>query len=276
MTAAAGADFARFEDVWLAYDSQALAKGQFAVEAIDLSVARGEFIAIVGPSGCGKSTFMKLATGLKMPSRGRILVEGRPVTGPLKISGMAFQASSLLPWRTALDNVLLPLEIVEPYRSSFKARRAEYEERARALLQKVGLAGYEDQYPWQLSGGMQQRASICRALIHEPKMLLLDEPFGALDAFTREELWCILRDLWTEQRFNVILVTHDLRESVFLADTVYVMSKGPGRFVAKKEIALPRPRELEITYTREFTDIVHDLRGHIGAARQAAAAVALP
>jgi NitT/TauT family transport system ATP-binding protein len=276
MTAAAGADFARFEDVWLAYDSQALARGQFAVEAIDLSVARGEFIAIVGPSGCGKSTFMKLATGLKMPSRGRILVEGRPVTGPLKISGMAFQASSLLPWRTALDNVLLPLEIVEPYRSNFKARRAEYEQRARALLQKVGLAGYEDQYPWQLSGGMQQRASICRALIHEPKMLLLDEPFGALDAFTREELWCILRDLWTEQRFNVILVTHDLRESVFLADTVYVMSKGPGRFVAKKEIALPRPRELEITYTREFTDIVHDLRGHIGAARQAAAAVALP
>jgi NitT/TauT family transport system ATP-binding protein len=276
MTAAGGADFARFEDVWLAYDGQALAKGQFAVEAIDLSVARGEFIAIVGPSGCGKSTFMKLATGLKMPSRGRITVEGRPVTGPLKISGMAFQASSLLPWRTALDNVLLPLEIVEPYRSSFKARRAEYEQRARALLQKVGLAGYEDQYPWQLSGGMQQRASICRALIHEPKMLLLDEPFGALDAFTREELWCILRDLWTEQRFNVILVTHDLRESVFLADTVYVMSKGPGRFVAKKEIALPRPRELEITYTREFTDIVHDLRGHIGAARQAAAAVALP
>jgi NitT/TauT family transport system ATP-binding protein len=276
MTAAAGADFARFEDVWLAYDSQALARGQFAVEAIDLSVARGEFIAIVGPSGCGKSTFMKLATGLKMPSRGRILVEGRPVTGPLKISGMAFQASSLLPWRTALDNVLLPLEIVEPYRSNFKARRAEYEQRARALLQKVGLAGYEDQYPWQLSGGMQQRASICRALIHEPKMLLLDEPFGALDAFTREELWCILRDLWTEQRFNVILVTHDLRESVFLADTVYVMSKGPGRFVAKKEIALPRPRELEITYTREFTDIVHDLRGHIGAARQAGAAVALP
>jgi NitT/TauT family transport system ATP-binding protein len=276
MTAAAGADFARFEDVWLAYDSQALARGQFAVEAIDLSVARGEFIAIVGPSGCGKSTFMKLATGLKMPSRGRILVEGRPVTGPLKISGMAFQASSLLPWRTALDNVLLPLEIVEPYRSNFKARRAEYEQRARALLQKVGLAGYEDQYPWQLSGGMQQRASICRALIHEPKMLLLDEPFGALDAFTREELWCILRDLWTEQRFNVILVTHDLRESVFLADTVYVMSKGPGRFVAKKEIALPRPRELEITYTREFTDIVHDLRGHIGAARQAGMAVALP
>jgi ABC-type nitrate/sulfonate/bicarbonate transport system ATPase subunit len=130
-----------------------------------------------------------------------------------------------------------------------RPRRKEYEERARKLLQKVGLGGYEDKFPWQLSGGMQQRASICRALIHEPKMLLLDEPFGALDAFTREELWCILRDLWTEQQFNVILVTHDLRESVFLADTVYVMSKSPGRFVVKREIDLPRPRDLEITYT---------------------------
>jgi NitT/TauT family transport system ATP-binding protein len=265
-----GSSFVEFKDVWLAYNDDALARGQFAVEAIDFSVERGEFIAIVGPSGCGKSTFMKLATGLKKPSRGDILVGGQPVTGPLKISGMAFQAPSLLPWRTTVDNVLLPLEIVEPYRSNFKAKRAEYEERARRLLQKVGLAGYEDQFPWQLSGGMQQRASICRALIHEPQMLLLDEPFGALDAFTREELWCILRDLWTEQRFNVILVTHDLRESVFLADTVYVMSKGPGRFMVRKEVDLPRPRDLEITYSREFIDVVHELRGHIGAIRQAA------
>ncbi|MES2940508.1 MAG: ABC transporter ATP-binding protein [Pseudomonadota bacterium] len=259
--------FIHFKDVWLAYNEELEAAGQFAVEAIDLDVEEGAFIAIVGPSGCGKSTFMKLATGLKLPSRGSILIDGQPVAGPLKISGMAFQAPSLLPWRTAVDNVLLPLEIVEPYRGSFKAKRAEYEERARALLRKVGLGGYEDKYPWQLSGGMQQRASICRALIHQPKMLLLDEPFGALDAFTREELWCILRDLWTEQRFNVILVTHDLRESVFLADTVYVMSRGPGRFVARKQIPLPRPRDLELTYTREFSDIVHELRGHIGAAR---------
>ncbi|MDB5861422.1 MAG: nitrate transporter ATP-binding protein, partial [Ramlibacter sp.] len=249
------------------------AQGQFAVEAIDLQVQQGEFIAIFGTSGCGKSTFMKLATGLRGPSRGRILIDRQPVTGPLKISGMAFQAPSLLPWRTTVDNVLLPLEIVEPYRSNFKAKRKEYEARARALLQKVGLGGYEDQYPWQLSGGMQQRASICRALIHEPKMLLLDEPFGALDAFTREELWCILRDLWTEQRFNVILVTHDLRESVFLADTVYVMSKSPGRFVVKKQIELPRPRELEVTYSKEFTDIVLELRGHIGAIRKTGVAV---
>lgn len=244
-----------------------LLQKHFAVEAIDLKVGRGEFIAIVGPSGCGKSTFMKLTTGLKMPSQGQILIDGRPVTGPLKISGMAFQAPSLLPWRSTVDNVLLPLEIVEPYRSNFKQQRAAYEERARKLLQKVGLAGYEDKFPWELSGGMQQRASICRALIHEPKMLLLDEPFGALDAFTREELWCILRDLWTEQQFNVILVTHDLRESVFLADTVYVMSRSPGRFVVRRDIDLPRPRDLEISYTREFTDIVHELRGHIGAVR---------
>jgi NitT/TauT family transport system ATP-binding protein len=265
--------FIDFSNVWLAYNDELERAGQFAVEAIDLQVGQGEFIAIVGPSGCGKSTFMKMATGLRMPSRGRIRIEGQPVTGPVKISGMAFQAPSLLPWRTTLANVLLPLEIVEPYRSRFKQDKRAYEERARALLAKVGLAGYEDKYPWQLSGGMQQRASICRALIHEPKMLLLDEPFGALDAFTREELWCILRDLWTEQRFNVILVTHDLRESVFLADTVFVMSRSPGRFVVRREIDLPRPRDLELTYTAEFTDIVQELRGHIGAMRNSGAGV---
>ena len=267
-TVDAGAPFIDFQDVWLAYNDELLAQGQYAVEAIDLKVTQGEFIAIVGPSGCGKSTFMKLATGLKRPSRGSIVIDGREVDGPLKISGMAFQAPSLLPWRTTLDNVLLPLEIVEPYRSNFRSKKTEYTERARALLRQVGLDGYADKFPWQLSGGMQQRASICRALIHEPKMLLLDEPFGALDAFTREELWCTLRDLWQAQRFNVILVTHDLRESVFLADTVYVMSKSPGRFVVRREIDLPRPRDLEVTYTPHFTDIVHELRGHIGAMRK--------
>ena len=210
---------------------------------------------------------MKLTTGLKRPSKGSIHIAGQPVTGPLKITGMAFQAPSLLPWRTTVANVMLPLEIVEPYRSSFKHKRAEYEDKARKLLQSVGLAGYEDKFPWQLSGGMQQRASICRALVHEPKMLLLDEPFSALDAFTREDLWCTLRDLQAAQKFNVILVTHDLRESVFLADTVYVMSKSPGRMVVRREIDLPRPRDLEITYTPHFTDIVHELRGHIGAVR---------
>ena len=260
--------FVDFSHVWLAYNEELLAEGKFAVEDIDMRIGAGEFIAIVGPSGCGKSTFMKLATGLRMPSKGTILIDGREVAGPLKITGMAFQSSSLLPWRTTLDNVLLPLEIVEPYRSSFRARRDEYAEKAMKLLQSVGLGGYENKFPWELSGGMQQRASICRALIHEPKMLLLDEPFGALDAFTREELWCILCDLWTAQRFNVILVTHDLREAVFLADTVYVMSRGPGRMLVRREIGFPRPRDLELTYAAAFTDTVHELRGHIGAARR--------
>ena len=259
--------FVEFDQVWLAYNDDLLAKNIFAVEDISLQVGKGEFIAIVGPSGCGKSTFMKLTTGLRMPSMGKIRINGQPVTGPLKISGMAFQSPSLLPWRTTLDNVLLPLEIVEPYRSQFKDRRKEFEERSLRLLDSVGLGGMGKKYPWELSGGMQQRASICRALIHEPKMLLLDEPFGALDAFTREELWCTLRDLWEAQRFNVILVTHDLRESVFLADTVYCMSRSPGRFVVRREIPIPRTRELDVTYTKEFSDTVLELRGHIGALR---------
>ena len=256
-----------FRNVFLAYEGHT----EFAVEDINLSIRPGEFVAIVGPSGCGKSTFMKLATGLVPPTKGTVTVEGAHVTGPLKIVGMAFQAPTLLPWRTTLDNVLLPLEIVEPYRSTFKRDRAQFAERARALLKTVGLEGYQDNFPWQLSGGMQQRASICRALVHEPKMLLLDEPFGALDAFTREELWCILRDLWTAQRFTVILVTHDLREAVFLADTVYVMSARPGRIVAQRAIDLPRPRDLEVTYTDAFSRIVHDLRERIGMIRKAQA-----
>jgi len=267
--AAGDAPFVDFRGVWLAYNEELLERNEFAVEDIDLQTRDGEFIAIVGPSGCGKSTFMKLATGLKKPSRGTIHIGGEAVTGPLKIVGMAFQAPTLLPWRTTLQNVLLPLEIVEPYRSQFKARKAEFEERGRRLLATVGLQGYEDKHPWELSGGMQQRASICRALIHEPKMLLLDEPFGALDAFTREELWNVLRDLWSAQRFNVILVTHDLREAVYLADTVYVMSKRPGRILAKKQVELPRPRDLEITYTEAFTEHVHELRTRIGLIRKA-------
>ena len=263
-----GKPFVDFNRVWLAYDDDLARRGEFAVEDISLQAAPGEFIAIVGPSGCGKSTFMKLATGLRPATRGVVTIDGERVTGPLKQVGMAFQAPTLLPWRTTLANVMLPLEIVEPYRSMMRRRRAEYEERARALLKTVGLAGYEDKYPWQLSGGMQQRASICRALIHQPRMLLLDEPFGALDAFTREELWCVLRDLWQAQRFNVILVTHDLREAVFLADTVYVMSARPGRILLRKEIDLPRPRPLDITYTEPFAERVHLLREKIGHVRQ--------
>jgi NitT/TauT family transport system ATP-binding protein len=258
-----GDAFVDFQNVWLAYSDELEASNEFAVEDINLKTRDGEFIAIVGPSGCGKSTFMKLATGLKQPTRGQITIGGNRVNGPLKIVGMAFQAPTLLPWRTTLDNVLLPLEIVEPYRSQFRAQRGAFAQRAKKLLATVGLAGYEDKFPC-----MQQRASICRALIHEPKMLLLDEPFGALDAFTREELWNVLRDLWTLQRFNVILVTHDLREAAYLADTIYVMSKGPGRIVARRDVDLPRPRDLEITYSKPFADLVLELRERIGAIRK--------
>jgi NitT/TauT family transport system ATP-binding protein len=239
-----------------------------AIENVNIAIRENEFVAIVGPSGCGKSTFMKLCTGLKPPSDGVVIVDGREVSGPLKITGMAFQAPNLLPWRTTLDNVLLPLEIVEPYKSSFRARRGEYVARAMKLIETVGLKGWEHKFPWELSGGMQQRASICRALVHEPKLLMLDEPFGALDAFTREELWCILRDLHQAAPFTVVLVTHDLREATFLADTVYVMSRRPGRIIAKKEIDLPRPRDLRLTYTPKFGDIVQELHTHIGVVRQ--------
>lgn len=257
-------EFVKFEKVSLAYEEG----GPLAIQDIDLSVQQNEFIAVVGPSGCGKSTLMKLVTGLNEPTSGYVYVGGRQVGGPQKCVGMAFQASNLLPWRTTLQNIMLPLEIVQPFRHQLRKKRSEFEERARALLARVGLAGCEDKYPWELSGGMQQRASICRALIHKPQLLMLDEPFGALDAFTREELWCMLQDLWCEQPFTVILVTHDLREAVFLADTVYVLSKGPGQILVKKDIDLKRPRRLQDTYTETFADQVHVLREHIGKIRQ--------
>jgi len=235
-----------------------------AIEDVSLDIARGEFIAVVGPSGCGKSSLMKLVSGLHPPLAGALTLEGRPVAGPLKSVGMAFQHSNLLPWRNAVDNVLLPLEIVEPYRSSFRKERKAYEGKARELLDSVGLTGFTQKFPWELSGGMQQRASICRALIHEPEILMLDEPFGALDAFTREELWCTLRDLQAARRITVMLVTHDLREAVFLADTVYVMSDRPGRILRRCEVNIARPRDLDVTYTQAFQDLVHELRTLIG------------
>jgi NitT/TauT family transport system ATP-binding protein len=235
-----------------------------AIEEVSLGIRQGEFIAVVGPSGCGKSSLMRLISGLHPPLAGSLSVEGRPVTGPLKSVGMAFQNSNLLPWRNAIDNVLLPLEIVRPYRSEFGRNKPQFREKALDLLHSVGLRGFTDKYPWELSGGMQQRTSICRALIHEPEILLLDEPFGALDAFTREELWCALRDLQAARKVTVMLVTHDLREAVFLADTVYVMSSRPGRIVRRCAVPMPRPRDLEVTYTQEFQDVVHELRSLIG------------
>ena len=235
-----------------------------AIEDISLDIQRGEFIAVVGPSGCGKSSLMKLISGLHPTSAGRLTVDNQPVVKPLKSVGMAFQNSNLLPWRSCVDNVLLPLEIVPPHRQRIGRHRAEYKKKAEELLQSVGLTGFTEKFPWQLSGGMQQRASICRALIHEPEILMLDEPFGALDAFTREELWCALRDIHAARGVTVMLVTHDLREAVFLADTVYVMSNRPGRILKKCEVTIPRPRKLEVTYTPTFQDIVHELRSLIG------------
>ena len=239
-----------------------------AVEGLSIEVEEGEFAAVVGPSGCGKSTLMKLATGLQFPRRGSVRVANETVSRPVKIAGMAFQAPTLLPWRTTTENLLLPLEIVEPYRSQLRRRKTEYRERAEKLLASVGLAGQGEKFPWELSGGMQQRTSLCRALIHEPQLLMLDEPFAALDAFTREELWCVIRDLHAARKITVVLVTHDLREAVFLADRVFVMSSRPGRILVERRIELARPRDLEVTFTQVFQDIVHELRGYIVKARQ--------
>ena len=190
-------------------------------------------------------------------------MDGREVAGPSLERGVVFQSHALLPWLTVRRNIAFAVESRRP-----DWRRAEVAAHVEKYVAMVGLSAALDKKPSELSGGMKQRVGIARAFAIQPRMLLLDEPFGALDAFTREELWCTLRDLWQAQRFNVILVTHDLRESVFLADTVYVMSKSPGRFVVRREIDLPRPRDLEGTYTPHFTDIVHELRGHIGAMRK--------
>jgi NitT/TauT family transport system ATP-binding protein len=263
--------FVELDDVTLTYGGPGGVggggTGVRALEGTSIAIEKGEFHAVVGPSGCGKSTLMKLVTGLIRPDSGRIAVAGQPVSGPLKIAGMAFQNPTMLPWRRTLENVLLPMQIVEPHRRQFRARRAEYEKAAENLLATVGLGGFGSRFPWQLSGGMQQRASLCRALIHEPALLMLDEPFAALDAFTREELWCVMRDLWAEKRFTVILVTHDLREAVFLADTIHVMSARPGRIVRTRKVDIRRPRELEVTYEPEFGAIVHELRSYIAEAR---------
>jgi NitT/TauT family transport system ATP-binding protein len=245
------------------------AGGVLALKGTSLNVRRGEFAAVVGPSGCGKSSLMKLVTGLVSADSGEIVIFGEKVRGPVKIAGMAFQNPNLLPWRKVINNVLLPLEIVEPHRRKFRRERVHYRAEAEALLKTVGLEGFSERFPWELSGGMQQRVSLCRALIHQPALLMLDEPFAALDAFTREELWCVLRDLWQKLGFTVILVTHDLREATFLADNIHVMSARPGHIVMTKRIDLPRPRDLDICFQPQFTDIVHELRAKIAEVRKA-------
>jgi len=234
-----------------------------ALESLSLTVGKGQFVAVVGPSGCGKSTLMKVVTGLVLPSRGTVRVAGEAVTGPVKNVGMAFQNATLLPWRTIRDNVLLPFEIIRPHRHRLRAERPYYIELVQRLLSTVGLAGFSEKYSWQLSGGMQQRANLCRAIVHQPSLLMLDEPFASLDAFTREELWFVMQDLWLEHKFTAILVTHDLREAVLLADRVIVFSPSPGHIIYEADVALPRPRTLEATYSPLFTDLVHDLREKI-------------
>lgn len=237
--------------------------GTLAVEGTDLTMEAGEFVAIVGPSGCGKSTLMKLISGLTPATEGSVSVAGETVTRPIKIVGMAFQNPTMLPWKRTIDNVLLPLKIVQPYREHFRRDKEKNLARAEALLRRVGLAGFSDKFPWQLSGGMLQRASLCRALIHEPRLLLLDEPFGALDAFTREELWGVLEALWLDRKPTVLLVTHDLREAVYLADRVVVMSARPGHIILDRKVDIPRPRKLDDLFDDVAVQLVHDLRDKI-------------
>ncbi|MBY0334415.1 MAG: ABC transporter ATP-binding protein [Acetobacteraceae bacterium] len=259
-------DFVRLDGVAMRYGEGA--DGTLALSGTTLRVAEGEFVAVVGPSGCGKSTLMRLVTGLWPVTEGVVTVDGAPVSGPLSIAGMAFQNPTLLPWRRLLENVMLPLEVVEPHRRRLRRERAAYEAEARELLALVGLAGFEGRHPWELSGGMQQRASLCRALIHRPRLLMLDEPFGALDVFTREDLWAVLQALWLARRPTVILVTHDLREAAFLADRVLVMSARPGRIIAEHAVPFARPRRMADTYDAGFVDLVHALRDHVSAARR--------
>ena len=262
--------------------------GTVALDHTTLDIEKGDFVALVGPSGCGKSTILKLVAGLLRPSAGAVIAGGREVgaTGvqppagrhaaaaPRLRIGLAFQNPTMLPWLTIRENVMIPLKIVDPFRQDYRRKkRGEYAERADALLAQVGLKGFGDKRPWQLSGGMLQRASLCRALVHEPELLLLDEPFGALDQFTREELWDIMQKLWIARRPTVLLVTHDLRESAYLANRICVMSARPGRILETREVGFVRPRTLESSYAPEFAALVQQLRMRIAEARRSGDAV---
>jgi NitT/TauT family transport system ATP-binding protein len=256
--------FAEITDVAMHYGGL---DGTLALENVTMNVAYGEVVAVVGPSGCGKSTLMRLMSGLWLATDGGVIIDGKEVDRPLSIVGMAFQNPTLLPWRTILQNVMLPLEVVQEHRHKLNSDKAHYLARARELLRLVGLADFENKLPHQLSGGMQQRASLCRALIHEPKLLMLDEPFAALDIFTREDLWAVLQDLCMTRRPTVMLVTHDLREAVYLADRILVMSARPGRVIAERIVPFERPRRRQDMFTPEFNALVQDLRDQIDIAR---------
>jgi NitT/TauT family transport system ATP-binding protein len=229
-----------------------------ALDDIDLQLAKGSFSAVIGSSGCGKSTLLKIMAGLVPPSRGSVVLAGKPVSGPRRDIGMMFQQATLFPWRTTIENIVLPIEI----RDGRKAAQARHGA-ARELLELVGLTGFEHVYPNELSGGMAQRAAICRMLITEPAVLLLDEPFSALDELTREFMNMELQRICIGQEATAFLVTHSIQEAVILSDVVYVMSPRPGRIVEAVNIDLPRPRTLEMLSTAHFGAIVQAIRDRL-------------
>ncbi|MBV8512832.1 MAG: ABC transporter ATP-binding protein [Xanthobacteraceae bacterium] len=257
--------FVQLQDVTHTYGR--LSRTVTALDKTNLKIEQGNFVALVGPSGCGKSTILKLITGLISASSGAVLVAGREIGAePVRV-GMAFQNPTMLPWLNLRDNVMLPLKIVPPFRQEYRRKRKrEYRDRVEALLAQVGLAGFSDKFPWQLSGGMLQRASLCRALIHEPQLLMLDEPFGALDQFTREELWGVMQNLWLSRKPTVVLVTHDLKEAAYLANRICVMQARPGRIIDDNEVPFPRPRTVAMTYEPGFVSLTQRLRELIVAA----------
>ncbi len=230
--------------------------GLLALDEMSVSVAEGEFLAIVGPSGCGKSTLLRLMSGLLRPIAGQVSFRGRPLTGPRREIGLVFQRANLMPWRTVLDNILLPLEVAG-------VARVETLERAQALVSLVGLDGFADAFPHQLSGGMQQRVALARALVHEPSVLLLDEPFGSLDALTRERMNAELLRLWALNRPTVVMVTHSIPEATLLADRVLVMTPRPGRVRAEFPVALPRPRQTTLMTEPAFLHLTRAIRAEI-------------
>jgi NitT/TauT family transport system ATP-binding protein len=229
-----------------------------ALGSVDLTLTEGSFSSVIGASGCGKSTLLKIMAGLVPPSSGSVMLAGKPVTGPRRDIGMMFQQATLFPWKTTLENIVLPIEI----RDGKAAARARHDE-ARALLDLVGLKGFDSVYPSELSGGMAQRAAICRMLITEPEVLLLDEPFSALDELTRDYMNMELQRICLARKATAFLVTHSISEAVILSDTVYVMSPRPGRFVETVEIDLPRPRTLDMVTTPRFGALVDRIRGHL-------------
>lgn len=224
-----------------------------ALRNIDLTVRDGEFLSIVGPSGCGKSTLLKCIAGLESISSGSIEIRGQAVRGPPEGLGIVFQRDVLLDWRTVIDNVLLPVQFRGGDRAKARSRAIE-------LLHLFHLEGFEQRYPWELSGGMRQRVAICRALLDEPALLLMDEPFGALDAMTRDELNLELQKTWDRTKKTVIFITHSISEAVFLSDRIAVMKKLPGEIVDIVEIDLPRPRTFELHETQEFGSLTRRIR----------------